>query len=133
MKKSVIYGIVAFIIHSNLYAREKISFFEEHIDFELDSAYFSINGIYSFCNPSDTIINQRIFFPFAEETLAIDSINVIDLNQLSRIPFQRLNKMIAFSVHLPPHDTVDVNIFYRQKTAEKNTYTQIQVTNATKL
>jgi hypothetical protein len=122
MKKSLLYGIVALIIHSNLYAQEKISFFEEHIDFELDSAYFSINGIYSFCNQTDTIINQRILFPFAEETIAIDSIVVIDLNQLSRIPFQRLNRMIAFSVPLPPRDTVDINIFYRQKTAPKNTY-----------
>jgi hypothetical protein len=122
VKKSVIYGIAALIIHSNLYAQEKISFFEEHIDFELDSMYFSINGIYSFYNPADKTVNQRILFPFSEETAAIDSINIIDLNHLSRIPFQRLNKMIAFFVNLPPRDTVDIHIFYRQETAEKNTY-----------
>jgi hypothetical protein len=115
-------GILALIIHPSLYTQEKISFIEEHIDFELDSLYFSINGVYSFVNPPDKTVEQRIFFPFAEETAAIDSINVINLNTLSRIPFQRLNKMIAFSVHLPPRDTVNIHIFYRQKTAEKNTY-----------
>jgi hypothetical protein len=118
----VLSGIVALIIHANLYAQEKVSFFEEHIDFELDSAYFSINGIYSFGNPTDKAIHQPIFFPFAEETIAIDSIAVTDLNQLSRIPFRRLNRMIAFLINLPPRDTVDIAIFYRQKAAEKNTY-----------
>ena len=105
-----------------VYTQEKISFFEEHIDFELDSVYFSINGIYSFHNPTDKTVNQRIVFPFAMETEKIDSINIIHLNNLSRIQFKRLKKAITFVVNMPPRDTVDVNISYRQKTAEKNTY-----------
>jgi len=103
-------------------AQEKISFFEEHIDFELDSAYFSINGIYSFHNPTDREINQRIVFPVAAEMIQVDSVNIINLNDMSRIQFQRLKKAFTFFINMPPRDTVDVNIFYRQKAAEKNTY-----------
>jgi len=117
-----IWGIILLTGILPIYAQEKISFFEEHIDFELDSVYFSINGIYSFHNPTNKFVNQRIVFPFASETEHIDSIRIINLNDLSRIQFRRLQTAVAFVVYMPPQDTVDVNIFYRQKTAEKNTY-----------
>jgi len=105
-----------------VYTQEKISFFEEHIDFELDSAYFSINGIYSFFNSTDREINQPIVFPFAVEAIQVDSVSIINLNDLSRIQFQRLKKAITFFITMPPRDTVDVNIFYKQMAADKNTY-----------
>ncbi|MCL1934485.1 MAG: hypothetical protein FWF53_11820 [Candidatus Azobacteroides sp.] len=110
------------IANFSVYAQERVSFFEEHIDFELDSVYFSINGIYSFHNPTDKEINQRIVFPFSVETDQIDSISVINLENLNRIQFRRLKKTIVFLVNMPSRDTVDVNIFYRQKAVEKNTY-----------
>ena len=120
--RSTILGIILLIGFLQIYAQAKISFFEEHIDFELDSAYFSINGIYSFLNPTDREINQRIIFPVAIETTQIDSVSIINLNDLSPIQFQRLKKAITFFINMPPRDTVDVNIFYRQKTAKENTY-----------
>jgi hypothetical protein len=122
MRKFAVCGIIAFIVHSSLHSQERISFFEEHIDFNLDSLYFSVNGVYSFCNREDEAVDQFLFFPFAEETVAIDSIRVVDLNKWMRIPFRRLDKMIAFSVHFLPRDTVNIHIFYRQKTASRNTY-----------
>ena len=120
--KGVIKGIILFFVILPVYAQEKISFFEEHIDFELDSIYFSINGIYSFYNSSDKEVYQRIIFPFAVETDQIDSISVINLNDLSQVQFQHLKKAIVFNINMLPHDTLDVNIFYRQKTTEKNIY-----------
>ena len=115
-------GIILLIGILPIHAQGKISFFEEHIDFELDSIYFSINGIYSFYNPTDKGINQRIVFPFAVETTQVDSVGIINLSDLSRIQFQRLKKAITFFINMPPRDTVDVNIFYKQKTAKENTY-----------
>jgi hypothetical protein len=123
MKKAcIVYGLVLLSINSFTYAQKTISFFEEHIDFTLDSAYFSINGIYSFYNPTDKAVNQRILFPFAEETEKIDSINVTDLNNLNKISFRCLDKAIAFFISLTPYDTVDIHIFYRKKVAAKNSY-----------
>ena len=124
MKKlrAAILGIILLTGSFPIEAQERISFFEEHIDFELDSVYFTINGIYSFRNLTNKNLNERIIFPFAEETTQIDSVCIINLNDLSRIRFERLKKAVVFFIDMPPRDTVDVNIFYRQKTAEKNTY-----------
>jgi len=117
-----VWGIILLIGILPVQAQEKISFFEEHIDFELDSAYFSINGIYSFHNPTDREINQRIVFPVAVEMNQVDSVNIINLNDLDLIQFQRLKGAFTFFITMPPRDTVDVNTFYRQKAADKNTY-----------
>jgi hypothetical protein len=122
MKRAEILMAITLFVGISTYSQEKISFFEEYIDFDLDSVYFSVNGIYSFFNPMDKEINQLIVFPFAVETLQIDSICITSLNNLSPITFRRLEKAITFNVKMPPRDTVDVNIFYKQKTAEKNTY-----------
>ena len=122
MKKIFIVGGILLCINSILFAQQRVSFFEEHIDFELDSLYFRINGIYSFCNPTDQTIKQRIIFPFAMEIDQIDSIEILNLNPLKKIPFIRLKRAIAFSMDMSPRDTVDVNICYQQKTTERNTY-----------
>jgi hypothetical protein len=115
-------GIILFIGFISGYAQEKVSFFEEHIDFELDSIYFSVNGIYSFYNSSDNEVNQHIVFPFATEAVNIDSVCIMNLTDLSRIRFRYLKNAVAFNIKMMPRDTIDVNIFYKQKTSEKNTY-----------
>ena len=107
---------------SYLQAQQPVSFFEEHIDFVLDSTCFSINGIYSFRNGSDQAVNEHIVFPFADKTSGIDSIRIVNLNTLKEVPFARLESSVSFEFGLLPRDTVDLNIFYRQKVATKNTY-----------
>lgn len=103
-------------------AQHPVSFFEEHIDFVLDSANFSINGIYSFHNASDQPVNEHIVFPFADKTSGIDSIRIVNLNTLELIPFIRQESSVSFEFSMLPNDTVDLNLFYRQKNAVKNTY-----------
>jgi hypothetical protein len=123
MRKSIAWFILfLFCPFLPVYAQGNISFIEEHIDFELDSAYFSINGIYSFYNKSDREINQSILFPFAVKTSAIDSIKITNLNTSKKIHFSRLENTVSFDFTLLPKDTVDIHIFYRQKTVIKNTY-----------
>lgn len=106
----------------NIQAQSPVTFFEEHIDFTLDSTYFTINGIYSFHNSADKTINQSIIFPFADKTATIDSIRITNLNTSRKIKFARLDSSVSFSFTLQPKDTVDVNIFYRQKTTVTNKY-----------
>ncbi|MDD4199399.1 MAG: hypothetical protein PHZ12_08355, partial [Paludibacter sp.] len=66
MRKFLFWIYLSFF-SSNLHiqAQNQVSFYEEYIDFTLDSNYFCINGIYSFCNVSDRAVNQNIIFPFA--------------------------------------------------------------------
>jgi hypothetical protein len=105
-----------------LIAQNSVSFFEEHIDFSLDSTYFSINGIYSFYNNSNETAHKKILFPFAIKENTIDSIKVIDLNTLKILEYSCIENAISFDIILQPKDTLDINIFYRQKTLKKNTY-----------
>ncbi|MFB6340198.1 hypothetical protein ACE1ET_00670 [Saccharicrinis sp. FJH62] len=103
-------------------AQNNVSFFEEHIDFEINAACFSVNGIYSFYNsgPQDKL--QPITFPFASDMDKIDSVRIINLNTGGLIPFAKQTKAVSFMLIIPAGDTVDVNIFYRQKTSDINTY-----------
>ena len=105
-----------------LKAQHSVTFFEEHIDFSIDNKYFNINGIYSFYNNSNEIVNQDILFPFAVKSSLIDSIRVINLNSMKALSFSKLDHAISFSLLLQPKDTLDINIFYRQKSSNKNTY-----------
>ncbi|MFB6317860.1 hypothetical protein [Saccharicrinis sp. FJH54] len=103
-------------------AQNNVFFFEEHIDFEIDAVRFSVNGIYSFYNagPQDKL--QPITFPFASDMDKIDSVRIINLNTGGLIPFGRQIKAVSFMLIIPAGDTVDVNIFYRQKVSYINTY-----------
>lgn len=105
-----------------LQAQNRVSFYEEHIDFVLDDKYFSINGIYSFYNDADRTTIQQIIFPFAEKTSLIDSISVIHLKTYKKIQFKHMENAISFNFILMPKDTVDIHIFYRQKTSITNKY-----------
>ncbi len=109
-------------ISSQMVAQNRVSFFEEHIDFSIDSNYFYINGIYSFRNWSAGDVNQIIGFPFASQTDSIDLINVTDLNALQKVPFKTEKRAIFFNLQMLPNDTLDLNIQYRQKRATKNSY-----------
>ena len=103
-------------------AQRAVNFIEEYIDFEIDKTLFYINGIYTFCNTGEKEIQQPIFFPFADEAEAIDSIRVTNLNTVKNIPFGRRERGISFTFTLAPKDTVNLNIFYRQKAGKINTY-----------
>jgi len=122
--KNYILGILFLFdcVGFNAQAQSPVSFFEEHIDFTLDNRYFSINGIYSFHNSADKTVNQSIIFPFTDKTTTIDSIRIINLNTSRKIKFDRLDSSVSFSFMLQPKDTVDINIFYRQKVTGTNKY-----------
>ena len=123
MKKHSLYLCLLFVSLSFYQqAQNHVSFFEEHIDFTLDAGYFVINGIYSFHNDAEKDISQQIVFPFADKTATIDSIRIVNLSTGGKIRFDRLENSVLFHFTLPSKDTVDVNIFYRQKISTLNKY-----------
>lgn len=114
--------MLLFFCNSYNHAQTNVSFYEEHIDFTLDSCYFCINGIYSFCNVTDMIINQNIIFPFACKSVDIDSVYIVNLKTKQFIPFHESERSVNFSLMLPAKDSVDIHIYYRQKSATSNKY-----------
>lgn len=118
----LIFGLIFFFWPLALLAQSPISFFEEHIDFKLDNSYFNINGIYSFSNSSKERITRQIIFPFACTINKIDSVKILDLNTLQMLPYKKMSNAVAFEISIPPKDTLDIHIFYRQKAGRKNTY-----------
>jgi hypothetical protein len=104
------------------FAQLPISFIEEYIDFSIDNNYFVVNGIYVFTNNTSDQINQNIIFPFASESRVIDSMRLYNLKTQQQISFQKQNKSIAFGIQILPHDTLEINIFYRQPVSKKNVY-----------
>jgi hypothetical protein len=123
MNKPIVYIMIFFsCLSSHIQGQNHVSFFEEHIDFQIDSNYFIINGIYSFYNNSNHSVNQRIIFPFADKTTEIDSIRLLNLNSHKRTQFKRLDNSISFDLNLDAKDTVDINIYYRQRISSENKY-----------
>ena len=100
----------------------QVSFIEEYIDFSLDSHYFTVNGIYKFVNNSFNKATQKIIFPFATETAFIDSIRIFNLQEFKSIPFSRQHNSISFDLEITSSDTLEINLFYRQPAANKNSY-----------
>ena len=113
-----------FFFSSNLHirAQNQVSFYEEYIDFTLDSNCFCINGIYSFCNASDKAVNQSIIFPFACRTAEIDSVSIVNMNTREPIFYRKSDCSVNFSFMLPAKDSVDIHIYYRQRSATNNKY-----------
>lgn len=123
MKKYIVIITIVFLGTTFIIkAQRKVLFFQEYIDFSIDGNYFSINGIFSFKNNNNQDINQQIIFPFGNESTEIDSIRIVNLHSGRQIYFDRKGNFIRFPVYFPANDTVDVNIFYRQKTSVKNKY-----------
>ena len=123
MKKRTLIGFLILLsLPAYLKAQNPVSFFEEHIDFKLDSNFFSVNGIYSFYNNSSEIVTRLIRFPFAVNRMSVDSIKILNLNSQKLLRYNLMEDAVSFNLTVLPKDTLDINIFYRQKTSSKNTY-----------
>ncbi len=122
MKRFSVLSAILCLCLCTVMSQARPSFFEEHIDFTLDPQYFTINGIYSFKNSSNDTLTHTVFFPFAHETSAIDTIRIVNLNTPGMMNFRRFGNMVSFSITVAPNDTTDVNVYYRQKTAVSNRY-----------
>jgi len=120
--KHICYLAVGVLITIHIEAQKPISFPSEYIDFTIDEQYFTINGIYTFCNNTQKPINHDILFPFATDVSQIDTISIVDLRNFHPLPFKKLKKEVLFNLSVAPGDSTEVNIFYRQKKTIRNTY-----------
>lgn len=110
------------ICNLHIQAQNQVSFYEEYIDFTVDSNYFCINGIYSFSNASDRAVNQNVIFPFACGTTEIDSVCIVNINTHEPVFYRKSDCSVNFSFMLPAKDSVDIHIYYRQRSATNNKY-----------
>jgi hypothetical protein len=111
---------LAFIYYLTLFcfqAQEKppVSFTEEYIEFSLKKTIFTVNGNYFFVNHTANIVSKEITYPFPVKLSDIDSIHIFDNLQGKFLTCKKLPKEVTFRITIPPHDTVRLNIFYKQK------------------
>ncbi|MBN1416438.1 MAG: DUF4424 family protein [Bacteroidales bacterium] len=103
-------------------AQQSLSFYSEYIDFSIDGKYFSVNGIYRFCNNSGKPVNNTILFPFAVGVSFIDSISIKNLENFKKITYRKRERDLVFPLSVTPYDSVDINVFYRQPVSRVNSY-----------
>lgn len=107
--------------------KNTFSFREEYIEFRLKGSVFTVNGNYIFVNNSDYEVSSDINYPFPVALPDIDSIHVFDNSQGKFLRYKKISKAILFRLEMIPHDTVKMNIFYRQ-TGVKDTVRYILTT-----
>lgn len=121
MRRFLISIILVFSINKGN-AQLPVAFYSEYIDFTIDTNYFSVNGIYSFRNKTSKSVSTNISFPFAVKSKQIDSIRIINMNNLKTLNYKNHEDNISFTIQILPFDTIVINIFYRQPVANKNSY-----------
>ena len=96
---------------------QNIEFYREDLTFKIEKGYFSVDGIYYFCNVSDKALKTNLFYPFPTDSTYgnIDSVFVL-LNDSIPIEFyKKENKGIYFPVKISAYGTTKYRIKYRQK------------------
>jgi hypothetical protein len=97
---------------------QSLQFYREDLAFEIKEGYFYVDGFYNFCNNSDKVIRQVLFYPFPVDSLygAVDSINAYNVHESSRnLTFHKTEKGFFFEVELNPYGVGKYRILYRQK------------------
>jgi hypothetical protein len=105
-----------------LMAQEKLGFISENIDFSITSSLFTINGIYVFANGTKNEIRQTILFPFSNQSDSIHIKRVYNVSYNENLPYKKVANGIVFKMNVIPHDTVNINISYSQRTEKENIY-----------
>jgi len=120
--KKILVLLSAILCMDKLQSQPPVTFTSENIDFNIDSNFFTINGIYVFNNKTDKPQDVNVLFPFAVEVAKIESIRITNLNNLKSVYFNKLKQAISFSISVTPFDTTELNIYYRQPTDTINKY-----------
>ncbi|PKP53430.1 MAG: hypothetical protein CVT92_03825 [Bacteroidetes bacterium HGW-Bacteroidetes-1] len=103
-------------------SQSKLSFIGENIDFRIDEASFSINGLYQFVNYTNSDITQIIYFPFA---ISADSVNVkrvFNVTYVQPLQFQLKKSGIVFRLTVFAGDTISLHLSYVQPVSKENIY-----------
>lgn len=114
--------LMFFLIPVSLLAQQKLEFIGERIDFAINSARFTVNGIYYFANNSEQEIKQTILFPFSKNTDSLTVKRVYNLTYSENLSYQELENAVAFKLLVLPMDTVKINIAYSQNKVRENIY-----------
>jgi len=96
---------------------QRISFFKESLDFNLEENFFEVDGLYYFRNLTDREVKQMLFYPFpdVEKYGEIAYIEITRENDtLSMLATQSHNGSM-FKVTIPPYGEEAYRIRYGQK------------------
>jgi len=115
--KRLSFFIILFFLASPSGQSQEVEFVREDITFQLDTAFFTVNGDYYFRNATYHPVNATFFYPYAnvDKGMAVDSVLVYDLSKNDFIqPLTDRHDGIFFNLALTAHETKEVKVFYRQ-------------------
>ena len=115
MKRYVL--IITYIILPFLLSGE-LRFYREDLHFTLTDSTFSVDGLYFLRNLSEQTYHQRLFYPFPQDNLYGEVIDV-SCESISRSDSSKVIQWDKNGAHLlviiPAQDTSIVRICYKQK------------------
>ncbi len=91
----------------------------EDITFILNKNNFYVSGDYYFRNNSNQEIKQQIYYPIYTDSVinSFDSASVFCYNTNQKTEFRRVNDGIIFHINIPPKDSAQYKISYKQSLA----------------
>jgi hypothetical protein len=94
---------------------QQLQFYKEDLSFQIKDNYFYVDGFYYFCNNSDNVINQLLFYPFPQNSLygETDSISALSAEG-KNIVISKKKEGLTFRINLSPYGTEKLRIKYRQ-------------------
>jgi hypothetical protein len=104
-----------FVLLPLLTPGQPVRFVAEYIDFRYNEKIFSVNGNYLFVTPSQRPVTLELNYPFPFEMNDLETISVFDMNAGTPVLYTFAEKAIKFTIHVPPGDTLRMNIAYRQR------------------
>ena len=103
-------------------AQSNLRFLKENIDFTINNDVFTVNGVYTFVNDGDKVLNPQVIFPFSENADSVCVKRVYNINNGNEINFHLGKNSVTFRLVLMEYDTVAFNVYYTQKTNNNNIY-----------
>ena len=96
---------------------QSIQFYREDISFTINDGYFYVDGVYNFCNNSDSEIQKILFYPFPQDDSygEVDSIFAVDVKNNVSVLSKYGETGAYFIISIEPYGVVSYRIGYRQK------------------
>ncbi len=93
-------------------------FTREDLDFALDSVFFTVQGDYTFFNPSGDTIKMPIKYPVPATGIGkpVDTLMIMDqVLPVSYLPYRMIDTIAIFLLRVPPKSEKTIKIYYSQR------------------
>jgi hypothetical protein len=115
--RKILFLFTLFFVSQTVFS-QVLDFFKEEIVFEIDSAFFTVNGDYYFRNNTGKVISPLISYPLRsnDSRPLFETVMVYDQAEPSTpLPLKIIDTAALFTLHLSPHSEKMIKVIYRQR------------------